>query len=222
MNSDNSNSSAIRSILFSLSQQCRTVRLILCGYKRILWPLYFLNGCKNWVLRVGLVFLTVPCVKVLRLWCHLKMVKALGGGDKSEVFLGKGYWDLSLHLSPCLGELLDLLWTFCHYVLPSYWLWRNRCNSFQVDCLIFCYNVRELRAGWIEWNNMRAFELDFWSVKSISNLSLLLKRSVFYSPSLIVGKYIILWIPQAALSINCWSVLLSVWENGVSSCTERF
>lgn len=171
---------------------------------------------------VGLVFLTVPCVKVLSLWCHLKMVKALRGGDKSEVFLGKGYWDLSLHLSPCLGELLDLLWTFCHYVLPSYWLWRNRCTSFQVDYLIFCYNVRELRAGWIEWNNMRSFELGFWSVKSISNLSILLKKSVFYSPSLFVGKYTILWIPQAALSINCWSVLLSVWEKGVSSCTERF
>lgn len=86
--------------------------------------------------------------------------------------------------------------------------------------VIFCYNVRELRARWIEWNNMRSFELGFWSVKSISNLSILLKKSVFYSLSLIVGKYIILWIPQAALSTNCWSMMLSVWEKGVSSCTE--
>lgn len=33
-------------------------------------------------------------------------------------------------------------------------------------------------------------------------------------------KYIILWIPQAALSTNYWSMLLSVWEKGVSSCTD--
>lgn len=143
MNSYNSNSSAVTSILFSLPQQCGTAHLLLVDTKGYIWPLYFLNGYMNSALRVGLVFLTVACVKVLSLWCHLKMVKPLRGGDKSEVFLGKGYWDLSLHLSPCLGVLLDLLWAFCHGALPSYWLWKNRCTFFQVDYLLYFVTMLE-------------------------------------------------------------------------------
>lgn len=86
--------------------------------------------------------------------------------------------------------------------------------------VIFCYNVRELTVRGIEWNNMRSSELGFWSVKKHFQFIHLVEEISILLPFSYCCKYVILWIPQAALSTNCWSMLLSVWEKGVSSCTE--
>lgn len=188
--------------------------------KGYIWPLYFLNGCMNSVFRVGLVFLTVACLKFLNLWCHLKMIKPLRGGGKSEVFLGKGYWDLSLHLS-CF---LECCLTYCELFTMTLCL---PIGSEGIDAppfrLIICYILLQCQRVNSPLNRMKQYEI-FWawilvSKKHFQFIHLVEEISILL-PFSYCCKYVILWIPQAALSTNCWSMLLSVWEKGVSSCTE--